>query len=65
MSGGNLGTLSAILGHSTTWVTEHYAHLVPGRFSPEDYERLSGAVGSQYATGKRSTRTHKTVKPKR
>lgn len=47
MSGGNIGTLAAILGHSTTWVTEHYAHLVPGRFSPEDYERLS--VGSRLA----------------
>jgi integrase len=63
MTGGNLGTLSAILGHSTTWVTEHYAHLVPGRFSAEDYERLS--VGSPLATEKRSTRTHKPVKPKR
>jgi integrase len=49
MSGGNLGRLASILGHSTTWVTEHYAHLTPGRFSEEDFERLSPPVDSRLA----------------
>jgi integrase len=49
MGGGNLATLARILGHSTTWVTEHYAHIIPGRFAPEDFERLSASVGSRLA----------------
>ncbi len=40
-AGGNIATLAAIMGHSTTWVTERCAHLRP------DYDRLSG--GSRLA----------------
>lgn len=46
MDGGNISMLARILGHSTTWVSEHYAHVVPGRFSDEDFARLSGADDS-------------------
>jgi integrase len=64
MTGGNLGTLSAILGHSTTWVTEHYAHLVPGRFSEADFERLSLPVGSPLAPVRGSRTANKPRKRK-
>ena len=50
MTGGDIGTLAKVLGHSTTWVTEHYAHVTPGRFAPADFDRLSGAIGSCLAT---------------
>ncbi|OFX22307.1 MAG: hypothetical protein A2V77_18815 [Anaeromyxobacter sp. RBG_16_69_14] len=46
-AGGNIATLAAIMGHSTTWVTERYAHLRPDMFAAEDYDRLSG--GSRLA----------------
>lgn len=37
LHGGNIHTLSTILGHSSIQVTErHYVHLVPGRFTDAD-----------------------------
>lgn len=38
--------LADILGHATTWVTERYAHLQPGRFSDTDLSRLGSAFES-------------------
>lgn len=41
LHGGNIHTLSTILGHSTTQVTEkYYVHLVPGRFTDADRGRV-------------------------
>jgi integrase len=56
-SGGNIATLAAIMGHSTTWVTERYAHLRPDLFAAEDYDRL--AVGSRLAPEQPSARGRK------
>ena len=56
--GGNIGTLASIMGHSTTWVTERYAHLRPGLFAAEDYDRMT-PVGSRMAPGGRARRAHK------
>lgn len=41
MDGRPIAKLAQILGHSTTWVTERYVHLVPGQFTPEDYAAVS------------------------
>lgn len=40
MKGGDMGRLASILGHSTTWVSERYAHVVPGLFSAADLGRF-------------------------
>jgi integrase len=40
MAGGDMRELQMHLGHSTVLVTERYAHLRPGAFSPEARKRL-------------------------
>jgi len=41
MDGRPIARVAQILGHSTTWVTERYVHLVPGQFTREDYAAVS------------------------
>ena len=41
MHGGDIAKLAVWMGHSTTWVTERYAHVRPGIYSHEDLGRLS------------------------
>jgi integrase len=50
MNDGSVAKLADILGHSTTEVTKRYAHLLPGRFSAADLDRLgseNGAIRSE------------------
>ena len=48
--GGNIATLAMIMGHSTTWVTDRYAHLRPDMYSTADLARLTvDPVSSHYA----------------
>jgi integrase len=50
-SGGNLATLSLLMGHAMTVVTERYAHLRPDLFSAADLARFSAPAGSPMAPG--------------
>jgi site-specific recombinase XerD len=46
LRGGTLERLQEILGHSSVSVTERYAHLIPGRFSDADRNRVPMDFGS-------------------
>jgi integrase len=54
LNGGSIEKLAAILGHSSTWVTERYAHIKPDLFLDAELGRLGGhrdgASGHQVAT---------------
>jgi integrase len=57
LSGGSIEKLAKLMGHSSTRVTERYAHLRPDLFREGDYDTFGadpGAIGSQVVTGENS-----------
>ncbi len=47
LNGGSIEKLATILGHSSTWVTERYAHLKPDLFMYAELGRLNGGHDGQ------------------
>ncbi len=63
MAGKDMSRLAAILGHSSTWVTERYAHLRPDAWTASDRATLT--IGSRIGSPNRPEGRRKAQKRKR